>query len=344
MWAKIIAAFATPILAVVLVVAVLKATHHTAVPGVALPTLPATADLAASNGSTKPIPPGPCLGRLPRHFAGLAVKRNIDKNVASFTTITGHAPHVVEFYNPFKKDFASFQSLQVIKAGEVPLIQLNPKGALLSNIAAGDFDPQIKKYATEVRRFGCAIILSFGHEMNGWWYPWGTRHATPNEYISAWRHIHDIFAAEGVRNVIWSWDPSHQYNAVSATKVATPASEWYPGNSYVDIIGIDGYLGYDHNGHPQTFKEIFGYQLHDIRRIAPHKLVYIAETGVTPGPAALEQIRALFQGLVSYRLAGLVWFDALGQADSHGTLKEYRLQRKLQEAAVYREMLTGFLR
>jgi hypothetical protein len=65
---------------------------------------------------------------------------------------------------------------------------------------------------------------------------------------------------------------------------------------------------------------------------------------VAPGPAALPQIRALFKGLTAYHLAGLVWFDALGQADSHGTLKEYRLQLKPDEAAVYKKHLSEFLR
>jgi hypothetical protein len=180
--------------------------------------------------------------------------------------------------------------------------------------------------------------------MNGWWYPWGRPQTDPADFIAAWRHVHDLFAKQGVRNVIWSWDPSHQFSAPSPDKPASAASEWYPGKKYVDWVGLDGYLGYDRNGHPQNFREIFGDQLSDIRRIAPHKLVYIAETGVAPGPAALDQIRELFHGLVAYRLAGLVWFDAVGQADSHGKLKEYRLQRKLREAAVYKEMLSGFLK
>jgi hypothetical protein len=54
----------------------------------------------------------------------------------------------------------------------------------------------------------------------------------------AWRHIHGIFAAAGAINVIWSWDHSHQYRYR-----ATMASRWYPGNAYVDWVGIDGCLG-----------------------------------------------------------------------------------------------------
>jgi len=344
MWAKILAAFATPILAVVLVMMVLNATHHTAVPHLALPSPPPTADLAASAASTKPISHAACVGKLPQHFAGLAVKKRITENALSFQKITGHKPQIVEFYNPILNDFAESQALKAINSGEVPLIQLNLYKVTARQIASGRYDKHLRTYAQAVRRFGCAVVLSLGHEMNGWWYPWGRPRTDPADFIAAWRHVHDLFAKQGAHNVIWSWDPSHQYSSPNPGKVASPASEWYPGKKYVDWVGLDGYLGYDTNGHPQTFREIFGYQLHDIRRIAPHKTIYIAETGVAPGPAALDQIRELFQGIISYRLAGLVWFDAKGQADSHGKLKQYFLQVKPQEAAVYQEMLTGFLR
>ncbi len=345
MWVKILAAFATPILAAVLVMGVLRATHHTALPDLALPSVPPAARFTATDGSAKPIPPGACLGRVPKHFAGLAVKQNITKNSGTFQGVTGKAPQIVEFYNPLVNDFAEHQALQVINAGEIPLIQLNPYNASARDIADGVYDRHLTAYAQAVRRFGCAIVLSFGHEMNGWWYPWGVKgNTTPADFIAAWRHIHDLFAKNGARNVIWSWDPSHQYSSPKPGKVASPASEWYPGNKYVDWVGLDGYLGYDTNGHPQTFREIFSFQLNDIRHIAPHKLVYIAETGVAPGPAAFKQIRALFRGIASYHLAGLVWFDAVGQPDASGAPKEYRLQRKVGEATVYKKQLSDFLR
>jgi beta-mannanase len=342
MWAKIAVGLVTPLLALVLVAGVLIASHHTAVPPLSLPSVSSASVTTSSSGRTTGN--DRCLGRISKHFAGLAVQNGIETNTASFAQVTGHVPQVVEFYNPLRKDFAVGEAKAVIKAGEIPFIQLNPKGRPPSEIAAGKFDKHLRAYAKAVKAFGCAIILSFGHEMNGWWYPWGEPWTTPHEFIAAWRHIHDIFNSVGAGNVTWSWDPSHQYSEVGVGKVASPGSEWYPGNKYVDIIGIDGYLGHDKNGNAQNFKEIFGFQLHDIRHIAPHKLVYLAETGVAPGPAATKQIKELFAGLNAYDLAGLIWFDAVGQADATGTLKQYRLQRKPGEAAVYKNQLSEFLR
>jgi len=273
------------------------------------------------------------------------VKQRIEANTRTFREVTGHKPQIVEFYNPFLSPFSERQASEVVKEGEIPLVQLNYFHVSVRKIAEGVYDHHLIRYARDVKSFACVIVLSLGHEMNGWWYPWGSQTGiTPAEFIAAWRHIHDLFAREGVSNVIWSWDPTHQYKSPPAPgKIATPASVWYPGPKYVDWVGIDGYLNYDKDGQPQNFAEIFDYQLRDIRRVAPHKLVYLAETAVPKGPAASKQIDNLFAGLKAYHLAGLVWFDAIGRIDQTGKHKEFRLQTRPNDAAHYKEQLSQFL-
>jgi mannan endo-1,4-beta-mannosidase len=335
MLAKIGAAFAMPLLAAVLAFALLTMTHHTSVPHVTLPQLPApTSDI--SSPGTGPQNPGPCLGEYPNPFSGIAVKKDPQDRLASYSESIGVKPQIVEFYNKFSSKFAFGEARQARDAEEIPLIQLNPKNVSVKKIANGVWDKHITNYAVAVRKFGCTIILSFGHEMNGWWYPWSAPTTSPATFIKAWRHIHDIFAAQHVRNVIWSWDPSHQYQQVAPGKVATPASEWYPGAKYVNWIGLDGYLGADTNGQLQNFNEIFSFQLHDIRQFAPHKLVYLAETGVAPSHSATRQIAELFSGAAAYHLAGLVWFDAVAKHD-------YRLGINKTEDVTYQNAVKGFV-
>jgi hypothetical protein len=103
--------------------------------------------------------------------------------------------------------------------------------------------------------------------------------------------------------VIWSWDPTHQYSQYKPGETAYPAGEWYPGNKYVDWIGIDGYVG---GG--QTFRDVFGYQLRDIRRLTS-KPIYLAETGVGDGAQESRQVTNLFAGVRQWHLIGLIWFD-----------------------------------
>ena len=78
------------------------------------------------------------------------------------------------------------------------------------------------------------------HEMNGDWYPWcGTVNGnTPAEYVAAWRHIHDIFEAQGATNVTWVWSVNHQSYPETARNAY---SAYYPGDRYVDWTAVSGF-------------------------------------------------------------------------------------------------------
>ncbi len=245
----------------------------------------------------------PCQGKVPEPFTGIATSGDFAANVASFRHYTGAHLRIVEFYNPFPGPFQRGEAQEAVALHALPLIQLNPRRISMAELAAGAYDSDIRAYAEQVRSFGCKVLLSFGHEMNGWWYPWGMPDTRPATFIAAWRHLHDVFAQEHVHNVLWSWDPTHQYSLSTAGKRAYPAGLWFPGNKYVNWIGIDGYIGGS-----QTFSNVFRYQLRDLRRLTS-KPIYLAETGVGDGTGASRQVANLFAGIVRWHLAGLVWFD-----------------------------------
>ena len=285
-------ALAMPVVAAAVMAGLLVASHHTSLPSLS-PSTPAQDSRAAARAV-------PCEAGITRHpFTGVAINPRITSHVRSFQKVTRTRIQVIEFYNPFTQPFQRWEAQQATALGDLPLIQLNPRHVSLARIPAGRYDGTIRRYADSVRDFGCRVVISFGHEMNGWWYPWGEPWTKPAAFIAAWRHIHDIFVTEGATNVIWSWDPSHQYRYGAATK----ASLWYPGNAYVDWVGIDGYLGPG-----QTFAQVFATQLRNIRRVTS-KPVYLAETGVAGGPDQAWQIAGLFAALKKYNLRGLVWFD-----------------------------------
>lgn len=227
-------------------------------------------------------------------FIGAAVNPPIARHARSFATATGVRPAVVEFYDAFGRPFQQHEASQAAAMGAIPLIQLNPRHVSLAAIAAGRHDAYLRKYAAAVRRFACQVALSFGHEMNGSWYPWGRPRTSPAIFIAAWRHIHGVFAAAHARNVIWSWDPDHG---------GSSAREWWPGRAYVDWVGVDGY-----QRPGQTFASTFASQLADIRSFTSRP-VFIAETAVAPGPSQRRQISGLFTAVSKYRLSGLIWFD-----------------------------------
>lgn len=304
----VISVIALPLAATVAIGGVLLASHHTAVPR--LTPGPVSSQPVARTVACKDATPA-------TPFVGIAINPRIQPHVLSFQQATGTQVSVVEFYNRFQQHFQFSEAAQAVALGKLPLIQLDPrqpKGStafVTAQIAEGHWDSHIRQYAEAVKKFRCEVALSFGHEMNGWWYPWGhcavhfpgcpQPGVRPATFKAAWKRIHDIFAALGVTNVIWCWDPTHQYRHSGATL----ASQWYPGDKYVDWIGIDGYLGSGDN-----FATIFARQLRNIRRVA-HRPIFLAETGVDGkhNPSQVRQINGMFAAVKRFGLIGLVWFE-----------------------------------
>jgi beta-mannanase len=312
-------ALAMPVAAAAAMAGLLVASHRTTLPSLS-PSPSAEGSRAAANA----VPCERAIARRP--FTGIAVNPQITAHVRSFQRVTGTRVQLAEFYNPFTKPFQRWEAQQATALGDLPLIQLNPRHISLSRIAAGRYDGMIRRYADAVRDFRCRVVISFGHEMNGWWYTWGEPWTRPATFIAAWRHIHNIYVEEGATNVIWSWDPSHQFRYR-----ATMASAWYPGNAYVDWVGIDGYLG-----RGQTFDQVFATQLRNIRHVTS-KPVYLAETGVAGGPGQDWQIAGLFAALKRYKLTGLVWFDL-------NRKQPWRLEGRPAGLAAYRNAVAGLRR
>ena len=71
----------------------------------------------------------------------------------------------------------------------------------------------------------------------------------------------------------WVWSPNVE-NALS-----TPLQELYPGSSYVDWVGMDGYNWGGVNGNGwQSFSQVFQQTYTDITTLAPNIPLMIAET------------------------------------------------------------------
>jgi mannan endo-1,4-beta-mannosidase len=176
-------------------------------------------------------------------------------------------------------------------------------------IADGSKDAYLRNFAAAVRDYRCPVILSFGHEMNGNWFPWGYGHTSPAVFVAAWRRIVDIFASEQASNVTWLWTVNAE---PAGNRGVSPLAPWWPGAAYVSWVGVDGY----YRSAGDTFESLFGNTLPQIRELAPDTPVLIAETAVdVRAPRALAQLADLFSGVSSQRLRGVVWFDIKAQED-----------------------------
>ena len=223
--------------------------------------------------------------------------------VTSFTNVTGARPDIAMYYSGWYVPFETSFATTAAKNGAVPLVQMNPTGITIAEIAAGKYDGYLSAFAEAVRVYHHPVILSFGHEMNGTWYNWGYKQTSPATFVAAWRHIVTLFRALGARNVTWMWT----VNIVDDTQQGTiPApAPWWPGSSYVNWVGIDGYYLQP----TWQFAPLFGPTIAKVRELTSDPIL-IAETGATASSGQPAKIAAAFAGIHDYGLLGFVWFDA----------------------------------
>jgi len=122
--------------------------------------------------------------------------------------------------------------------------------AVSSVLSSGEihdkFDTWIERLAIFFKSLtwnGKSIPLIFRpyHEMSGSWFWWGNTNCSPEEYIQLWREtVNKLRDVHGVHNLIYVYSPD---------KITTSKQylEFYPGDEYVDVLGIDVYDG---NLHP----------------------------------------------------------------------------------------------
>jgi hypothetical protein len=169
--------------------------------------------------------------------------------------------------------------------------QLDPAFSL-DVVIAGQHDAYLHTWARSAAASGLSFMLRFDAEMNGGWPPYG---AQPAKCVAAWRHVHDIFVAEGATRVAWCWCPNMcapKGSGATQTTAEELLSAYYPGDDLVDWTGFDGYNWSVGDGGPwRSFASLMsgypgweGDSYGAILRIAPHKPMGLFEFGCWDDP------------------------------------------------------------
>jgi len=198
-------------------------------PGLPAPPGPVPSPGAAV-GREPPGPPGALFGAYVQGAgngadAQMAAVERRERDLGRRLAVDHH------FY-PWDKEFPTAREEDDLEAGRIPLISWN--GTLNLGIDLGLQDDLIKTRADAVKALAGKVMIRWMWEMDGRRKADDSGH--PALYVAAWRHIHDVFAAEGATNVQWVWCP----NATAFNDGGT-APSFYPGDEYVDWICADGY-------------------------------------------------------------------------------------------------------
>jgi hypothetical protein len=281
------------------------------------------------------------LGDRRKVFFGITVPQNDLAQLRQSALDAGVRPTVDNVF--VKLDSMSFSRAQLagIRAqGMQPMVSLEPwshrstwgdteqPDYRLATITAGSHDAALRRIARAIAQYREPVLLRFAQEMNGWWYPWavGRNGNRSSDYIAAWRHVHVLFQAEAASNARFLWSP----NAITGSARETQLQAAYPGDEYVDLVGM---TAYGHSDSPaDTFDATY-------RRLAAltGKDIVLSETGVD-GDAKASWISALGPWLAAHdRIAGFIWFNT--SPASTGASGDYRFNDSPAALLAFRKML-----
>ncbi|UOO97193.1 endoglucanase (plasmid) [Halococcus dombrowskii] len=226
--------------------------------------------------------------------------------------------------------FITTRLTPIWEAGSVPILTWLPStdppnetsSQIAREIAAGEYDSFLEEWATQLSTWVTSdgnskrrLYFRPGHEMNGNWYPWSAADSssTADDYIAMWRRMHDIFSDTDLdeTTVQWIWSP----NADEIGGVRAEA--YYPGDEYVDWVGLDGFNFGDTQSYSswRTPEEVFLDMLVRMRDLTdkPMALTELASSSSRDGAyrptAKAVWIKRLFRFVADQNIRMTCWFN-----------------------------------
>ncbi len=248
-------------------------------------------------------------------------------------------------------------------SGNVPVVSWEPylcsPSATPTNVAAraaaGEYDAYLNTWADRMKAFIAGPDGSLGttddrrayirlaHEMNGNWYPWSatTGNSSTAHYTLMWQRVRGVFWQKGLNSdsLQWIWAVNHEDVG------SVPAESYYPGDEYVDWIGIDGYnWGSSQSWSAwRTPQEIFGPMTARLRALTSLPLALTETASTTANRGAVDiagkstWITQFFEYAPTSGARMVIWFNEDKEADwaafggSHGD-ETYRSGRSTYKA------------
>ena len=243
--------------------------------------------------------------------------QNNPASIDNYTKDLVKKPAIIMWYRAWTatgdKSFPVTQCKNLYKAGYIPHIVWEPNISF-DDIIAGVYDTDLTAYAESIVQYGGPVMLRWGHEFNGDWYSWNA--FPPATYIAAYKHVHDIVAKIAGKQASWIWCANNGNGGTNKNDIIA----YYPGDDYVDWVGIDGYNW----GTSQTwsswsnFNAVFSTVYNKLATKYPSKPIMLGEFGCSStGGDKVVWINDFFkQVTTNYKnLRAFVWFNISKETD-----------------------------
>ncbi|HEX5527690.1 MAG TPA: glycosyl hydrolase [Solirubrobacterales bacterium] len=241
---------------------------------------------------------------------GYGPNENPPLNEAAWNLFERHAGKRVAILNQ-GQNWGSFEGKMMdatVAHGAIPLVTMGlGKEMTLEDVTDGSQDATIEKWAKAAKAWGHPFLFAPWWEMNGNWYAWGR---SP-DFIAAWRHFHDLVVAQGATNVTWTWD----VNSIWSDPESKELGKYYPGDEYVDWLGLDSYNWGRNPVQPDrwtTPEQTLSPTLKILGEVAPGKPVAIVEDASTEyGGNKADWIREMLTSYLPHHpeIKAYLWFE-----------------------------------
>jgi mannan endo-1,4-beta-mannosidase len=143
------------------------------------------------------------------------------------------------------------------------------------------------------------------HEFDGGWFWWGAPHCTREEFVDLWRftagYLRDSL---GVHNFLYAFSPDCRFNSEAEFL------DRYPGNQWVDLVGMDNYADFGRDGRYNLDAGIRKLKIVSDYARKAGKLAAFTETGLESIPNPTWWTETLLKALQTEQLQlayVLVW-------------------------------------
>jgi beta-mannanase len=288
------------------------------------------------------------------------------EKILAFETLVGQHQAFVASSSYWGEQSFPRQTLDLIaRHNSVPLVYWSPwdkpynqdKGPdrfSLKAILAGKWDAYIDQWADSARDYGKPMLVSWGLEMNGTWFPWSGYflgadkevkgpdggYAGPLLYQKAYRYVVDRVRKRGAHNIQWVFQiNNYSYPQDDWNEIAN----YYPGDAYVDWLAMSAYGKQFTKESWVSFKNIMAWPYGELCKLNPTKPVLLAEWGVGEFPPVSQKqsfVRDALQSIVhDYpRVKAAVFWHERWENDDH-TFSNLRADSSAESLEAYRNGL-----
>jgi hypothetical protein len=255
-----------------------------------------------------------------------------------FDAITGKRHAMYFFYLGYGRSLPKNWVAELKVRGKIVHIALEPNQGL---DAVRD-DEYLNQLAKDMAASGATIFLRYASEMNGAWVEYG---GNPRKFIEKWRIVYNVVKRHAP-NVVLVWCPY--------TTPSDNIDAYYPGDAYVDWVGVNMYNVTYFNQNPRTpARHVRPTDMLDqiYNTYSRRKPIMICEYGVTNFSAlenrsvadyAVQSITELYTALRTRypRVKCINYFNANALTIAHRRNNDYTVTSNPRVLQAYRKAIS----